>query len=130
MLISRWAWSAPSWHDRRIAPSRYGDSGAWRQRLKILVDDLCQANSRVQQLLLHDRQRVPNVDAGDVVAVAQAVVGGVDSRLVGLLHPIHHGARHGRVPLVGRQVAAQVVGELVERPVTYNRAHQMRLGAD
>lgn len=44
--------------------------------LKILVDDLCQTNSCVQQLLLHHGQRVPNVDAGDVVAVAQAVVGG------------------------------------------------------
>jgi len=29
-----------------------------------------------QQLLLHDRQRVLNVDAGQVVAVARAVVGG------------------------------------------------------
>jgi len=38
--------------------------------LKILVDDLRQANSCIQQLLLHDRQRVLDVDAGDVVAVA------------------------------------------------------------
>src|SRR3984893_17011063 len=103
---------------------RWGAGSAGRPLLKILVDDLRQANSRVQQLLLHDRQRVPNVDAGDVVAVAQAVVGGVDPGLMRLLHPIHHGPRRGRMPLVGGQVSAQVFGELVERPTAFESEHQ------
>jgi hypothetical protein len=41
--------------------------------LEVFVDDLCQANSCVQQLLLHDRPRVLNVDARQVVVAAQAV---------------------------------------------------------
>ena len=41
-----------------------GAVGASGPRLKILVDDLCQANSRGQLLLLHEEQRVRNVDAG------------------------------------------------------------------
>jgi hypothetical protein len=46
---------------------------------KVFVDDLRRANSRVQELLLDDAQRMLNIDPRQlVVAFAQAVAGGVD----------------------------------------------------
>ena len=78
--------------------------------LKILVDGLGQANSRLQQLLLHDRQRMLNVDAGQVVAVAQAVVGG-----------------RGRVPLCEFSVApspAQQASQPSSQNLVFNHEEQ------
>jgi hypothetical protein len=49
---------------------------------KVFVDDLRRANSRVQELLLDDAQRMLNIDPHQlVVAFPQAVVGDVDRRL-------------------------------------------------
>ena len=53
---------ASNWSGRRCL--RRGVAAAAGPLLKIFVDDLCQANSCLQQLLLHDRQRVLDVDAG------------------------------------------------------------------